>query len=119
MAHIAANPIRRITPCQGKQRLRAGITSASRKGRAAGESVLWRHAVEVIIVAAQREQGASEKPEFPAVRGAQLRDIQADEELSMLLEREVSSESRLVRIPSDRLARVLELLRERGFAVED
>ena len=48
-----------------------------------------------------------------------LRDIQADEELSMLLEREVSSESRLVRIPSDRLARVLELLRERGFAVED
>ncbi|HLX56542.1 MAG TPA: helicase-associated domain-containing protein [Ktedonobacteraceae bacterium] len=48
-----------------------------------------------------------------------LRDIQADEELSMLLDAEVPLENRLVRIPPDRLTRVLELLRERGFAVEE
>ena len=48
-----------------------------------------------------------------------LRDIQADEEVGELLEEEVSSENRLVRVPQDRLARVVELLRERGFVVDD
>jgi len=48
-----------------------------------------------------------------------LRDIQADEEVGELLEEEVPSENRLVRVPQDRLARVVELLRERGFVVDD
>ena len=48
-----------------------------------------------------------------------LRDIQADEEVGELLEEEVPSENRLVHVPQDRLARVVELLRERGFVVED
>ncbi len=48
-----------------------------------------------------------------------LRDIQADEEVGELLEEEVPSENRLVRVPQDRLARIVELLRERGFVVED
>ncbi len=48
-----------------------------------------------------------------------LRDIQADEELGALLEAEVPPESRLVRVPPHSLARVLTLLRERGFTVEE
>ena len=48
-----------------------------------------------------------------------LRDIQADEEVGKLLDTEVPQESRLVRVPLDALARVIELLRERGFSVEE
>jgi hypothetical protein len=48
-----------------------------------------------------------------------LRDIQADEELGALLDTEVPSNSRLVRVAPHALARVLELLRERGFTVEE
>ena len=47
-----------------------------------------------------------------------LRDIQADEEVRHLLGTEVAQEGRLVRVPSENLARVVELLRERGFEVE-
>jgi hypothetical protein len=50
---------------------------------------------------------------------AALRDIQADEELGALLDAEVPPDSRLVRVPPQSLARVLELLRERGFTVEE
>ncbi len=48
-----------------------------------------------------------------------LRDIQADEELGALLDAEVPPASRLVRVSPGALARVKELLRERGFVVED
>jgi hypothetical protein len=48
-----------------------------------------------------------------------LRDIQADEELGKLLGDEISPESRLVHVDPGALPRVLELLRERGFAVEE
>ena len=48
-----------------------------------------------------------------------LRDIQADEELGALLDAEVPPASRLVRVSPDSLARVLELLRERGFVIEE
>ncbi|GAC1565527.1 MAG: hypothetical protein NVS3B14_03520 [Ktedonobacteraceae bacterium] len=48
-----------------------------------------------------------------------LRDIQSDEELGALLDAEVPQEDRLVRIRADRLARVMELLRERGFTVDE
>lgn len=48
-----------------------------------------------------------------------LRDIQADEELGALLDAEVPPASRLVRVSPDALPRVLELLRERGFVVEE
>ncbi|HVB73961.1 MAG TPA: helicase-associated domain-containing protein [Ktedonobacteraceae bacterium] len=48
-----------------------------------------------------------------------LRDIQSDEELGALLDAEVLPDSRLVRVPSSKLARVLELLSERGFTVEE
>ncbi len=47
-----------------------------------------------------------------------LRDIQADEELGMLLGAEIPAESRLVRVSPDMLERVIELLKERGFSVE-
>ena len=47
-----------------------------------------------------------------------LQDIQSDEELGPLLGAEVPSESRLVRVPPAVLARVVELLKERGFSVE-
>jgi hypothetical protein len=47
-----------------------------------------------------------------------LQDIQADEELSLLLGTEVPPESRLVRVPPEDLERVVELLKERGFSVE-
>jgi hypothetical protein len=48
-----------------------------------------------------------------------LRDIQADEELGALLDAEIPLESRLVRVALDALERMLELLRERGFTVEE
>jgi len=48
-----------------------------------------------------------------------LRDIQADEELGALLDAEVPPASRLVRVSPDALPRVLELLRERGFVVDE
>ncbi len=48
-----------------------------------------------------------------------LRDIQADEELGALLDSEVPDDSRLVRVAPHSLVRVLELLRERGFTVEE
>ncbi|MGA7912758.1 MAG: helicase-associated domain-containing protein, partial [Candidatus Dormiibacterota bacterium] len=47
-----------------------------------------------------------------------LQDIQADEELGPLLQTEVPSDSRLVRISPEALERVVELLKERGFSVE-
>ncbi len=46
---------------------------------------------------------------------AVLRDLQADEEIGPLLGAEVEQRSRLVRVEGDNLARVMELLRERGF----
>jgi hypothetical protein len=48
-----------------------------------------------------------------------LRDIQADEELGPLLAAEVPPDSRLVRLSPENLPRVMELLRERGFIVEE
>ncbi len=45
-------------------------------------------------------------------------DLQADEELSMLLGTEVEQSYRLVRIDPDHLERVLALLRERGFQMD-
>ena len=47
-----------------------------------------------------------------------LQDIQSDEELGPLLGGEVPSNSRLVRVPTEALERVVELLKERGFSVE-
>ncbi|HXX77349.1 MAG TPA: helicase-associated domain-containing protein, partial [Ktedonobacteraceae bacterium] len=47
-----------------------------------------------------------------------LQDIQADEEIGLLLASEVPSESRLVRVPFEVLDQVLELLRDRGFTLE-
>jgi hypothetical protein len=47
-----------------------------------------------------------------------LRDIQADEELGPLLGTEVASENRLVRVAPQDLARVVALLKNRGFEVE-
>jgi len=48
-----------------------------------------------------------------------LRDIQADEELGPLLNTEVPPASRLVRVSSTNLPRVMELLRERGFIIDE
>ena len=48
-----------------------------------------------------------------------LRDIQADEELGPLLDTEVPPASRLVRISPDNLPRIMELLRERGFILDE
>jgi hypothetical protein len=47
-----------------------------------------------------------------------LQDIQADEDIGPLLASEVPSETRLVRVPTEVLGRVLELLKDRGFTVE-
>jgi hypothetical protein len=47
-----------------------------------------------------------------------LQDLQTDEVLGELLGTEVAQEGRLVRVPAEHLARVVELLRERGFEVE-
>jgi hypothetical protein len=47
-----------------------------------------------------------------------LQDIQADEDIGPLLASEVASETRLVRVPTEALDRVLELLKDRGFTVD-
>jgi len=47
-----------------------------------------------------------------------LHDIQADEEIGPLLDSEVSTDARLVRVPIEELNRVMELLKDRGFTVE-
>ena len=47
-----------------------------------------------------------------------LQDIQADEDLRDLLGAEVAQGGRLVRVERENLERVVELLKERGFAVE-
>jgi hypothetical protein len=47
-----------------------------------------------------------------------LQDLQTDEDLQYLLGTEVPHEGRLVRVPTENLERVLELLKERGFEVE-
>ena len=47
-----------------------------------------------------------------------LQDIQADEEIGPLLDAEVPPDTRLVRVPTEVLDRVMELLRDRGFKVE-
>jgi Helicase conserved C-terminal domain len=47
-----------------------------------------------------------------------LHDIQADEEIGPLIGTEVPPDSRLVRIPSESLDRIVELLKERGFSIE-
>ena len=47
-----------------------------------------------------------------------LQDLQADEELKALLGGEVEQQSRLVRVETQHLERVIELLRERGFDIE-
>ena len=47
-----------------------------------------------------------------------LQDIQADEEIGPLIDSEVPSDARLVRVPTEALDRVMELLKDRGFIVE-
>lgn len=47
-----------------------------------------------------------------------LQDLQFDEDIGALLGTEVAQQGRLVRVPAERLERVVELLRERGFVVE-
>ena len=47
-----------------------------------------------------------------------LQDLQADEDLQPLLGTEVAQQGRLVRVPAENLARVVELLKEWGFEVE-
>ncbi len=47
-----------------------------------------------------------------------LQDIQSDEELGPLLGADVPPESRLIRVPTEALERVVELLKERGFSIE-
>ncbi|HEY6286813.1 MAG TPA: helicase-associated domain-containing protein [Ktedonobacteraceae bacterium] len=47
-----------------------------------------------------------------------LQDIQADEEIGPLIDAEVPSDARLVRVPTEALDRVMELLKDRGFTVE-
>lgn len=66
-----------------------------------------------------RQQDTIQVESLPMLRlSAQaLRDIQADEELGALLDAELPTDSRLVRVPHHNLARVLEVLRERGFTV--
>ncbi len=46
-----------------------------------------------------------------------LQDLQADDELRELLGTEVAPQLRLVHVEPDKLERVIELLRERGFEV--
>ncbi len=48
-----------------------------------------------------------------------LQDLQTDEELKTLLGSEVERQSRLVRVDIQHLERVLELLHERGFSIDD
>ena len=47
-----------------------------------------------------------------------LQDIQADEEIGPLIDSEVPPDTRLVRVPTEALDRVMELLKDRGFTVE-
>ena len=47
-----------------------------------------------------------------------LQDLQADEELKLLLGAEIKQQNSLVRVEAEHLERVVELLRERGFTVE-
>jgi len=47
-----------------------------------------------------------------------LQDIQADEEIGPLLDSQVPPDTRLVRVPTEALDRVMELLKDRGFIVE-
>jgi hypothetical protein len=47
-----------------------------------------------------------------------LQDLQADKEVAALLGPEVSAEQRLVHIPAENLASILELLQQRGFLTE-
>ena len=47
-----------------------------------------------------------------------LQDLKDDEELGELLGAEVASENRLVHVTPDKLERVMELLRKRGFEVQ-
>jgi hypothetical protein len=46
-----------------------------------------------------------------------LQDLRADEELRELLGAEISQQHRLVHVHQDKLERVIELLRARGFEV--
>lgn len=48
-----------------------------------------------------------------------LQDIQADAALQSLLGSEVPPHSRLVRVPAEHLERVIKLLRDRGFEIEE
>jgi hypothetical protein len=48
-----------------------------------------------------------------------LQDLQADQEIQSLLSLEVPQEGRLVRIPPENLDRVLDVLRERGFNIDN
>ncbi|MGZ3622442.1 MAG: helicase-associated domain-containing protein [Ktedonobacteraceae bacterium] len=47
-----------------------------------------------------------------------LQDILADEEIGPLLGAEIPPDTRLVRVPTEVLDRVMELLRDRGFTIE-
>jgi len=47
-----------------------------------------------------------------------LQDIQADEDIGPLLDAEVPPATRLVRVPTEVLDRVMELLKDRGFTIE-
>ncbi|HWZ20456.1 MAG TPA: helicase-associated domain-containing protein [Ktedonobacteraceae bacterium] len=47
-----------------------------------------------------------------------LQDIQADEEIGPLIDSEVPPDTRLVRVPTQSLDRVKELLKDRGFTIE-
>jgi hypothetical protein len=53
-----------------------------------------------------------------SVPGQILQDLKDDEELGELLGTEVTSENRLVHVTPDKLEKVMELLRKRGFEVE-
>lgn len=66
----------------------------------------------------QQDAIAVERAPLLRLSAQALRDIQADEELGMLLGAEIPAESRLVRVAPDMLDRVIELLKERGFSVE-
>ena len=68
---------------------------------------------------AEQQQVAVEAVPMLRLTEEVLRDIQQDEELQGLLGSEVEPESRLVRIAAEKLERVLELLRARGFQLEE
>ncbi|HEU5226547.1 MAG TPA: helicase-associated domain-containing protein, partial [Ktedonobacteraceae bacterium] len=66
----------------------------------------------------ERQRIAIEQSPMLRLSAQVLQDLQADAELNQLLGAEVEQESRLVRIEPEHLARVKELLTERGFPVE-